>query len=223
MAMLAGAIALCASISTTSAQTVYGIQSGTSSVTLHKAALDTLGYTVVGQADTVTPVVGYDAGFSIDTTTNAEDMFMFTADPAFTPGMGIIEHVGTFNLGTALLPEGALSLGNFVIAFDQERLTAANSGFFVTDGADLDNQILFDVGNPSSNVFNGTEWHFIDSDLFLANEFATFLGQPALSGQDFGDLRIDALTLEKSGKVPEPSTALLSGLGAFVLLFRRRR
>lgn len=223
MATLAGVIALSASVSNVSAQTVYGIESGTSSITLHKAALNTLGYTIAGTTDTVTPAVGYDAGFSIDTSTNAESIFMFTADPDFTPGPGIIEHTGTFQLGTAQFPEGALDLGNFEIAFDSERMTDANSGFFVTDGADLDNQVLFDVGTPDSNVFNGTEWHFIDADLYVAPEFATFLGNEALLGQDFGDLRIDALTTSKSDKVPEPSTAILSFVGAFVLFFRRRR
>jgi hypothetical protein len=157
IAPLAGLLATCVLISTASAQTVYGIQSGTTSISLHKAALDTLGFTVVDSPNTVTPAAGYQAGFSIDTTTSAADMFTFTADPAFTPGTGIIEHTGTFVLGTAALPAGALTLGNFEIAFDSGRMIAANSGFFVTDRADFDSQVLFDISIPDSNTFNGME------------------------------------------------------------------
>ncbi|MCB1097751.1 MAG: PEP-CTERM sorting domain-containing protein [Verrucomicrobiales bacterium] len=227
IAPLAGLLATCALISAASAQTVYGIDSGVTSLTLHKAALDTLGFTIVGTSDTTTASVGYDTGLSISTTTAAAEKFTFTADPDFTPGPGLIEHTGTLLLGTALAPAGAVTLGNFDISFDSERMTAANSGFFLTDGADFDSQILFDIGTPVSNVFNGSEWHFVDSNLFVSPEFATFLGNPALTGQDFGDLRIDALTsITKKGggdKVPEPSTVLLACFGGFALFFRRRR
>ena len=198
-------------------QTIYGIESGTTSITLHKAALDTVNYTITGTSGTTTPAADYAAGFSIDTTTSAEQMFMFTADPEFTPGAGIIEHTGTFEINSVI------NLGNFVVEFDDTRMTEANSGFFVTDGADLADQVLFDIGNPVSNTFNGTEWHAIDSNLYVAPEFASFLGDAALTGQDFGDLRLDALTLIKSGEIPEPSTALLMCFGGLAVIARRRR
>lgn len=215
---LAAAAAVAVTVSPANAQTVYGVESGTTSISLHKAVLDSIGYTVTGTSGTTTAAAGYAAGFSIDTTTTAEQMFRFTAAPDFTPGTGIIEHVGTFELNDAI------HLGNFVLEFDAGRMSEATTGFFVTDAADLEGQVLFDVGIPFSNSFDGTEWHLIDSDLFIAPEFATFLGDAGLSGQDIGDLRLDALaSAKKKDAVPEPSSALLFVMGGATLILRRRR
>jgi hypothetical protein len=196
------------------AQSVYSIESGVTSISLSKPAFASLGFTITGMMDTVTPAAGYDTGLEISTTTKAKDRFCFTLDP-FLPGEGIIEHTGTIQF------EGGISIGNFEVAFDSSRVGVANSGFFITDRADLAGEILFDIGSSAADTIDATEFTIGDSDLLVAPEFASFLGSGGFAGTDVGDFRVDALVQLKT--VPEPSTALLTLVGGIFLVFRRKR
>lgn len=196
------------------AQTVYGIESGVTSMRFDKDAVDNLGFQIEGAANTVQPAPDYEIGFNIGSSTNPKDHFCFTIEP-FVPGEGIIAHTGTIEF------TGGISIGNFEVAFDASRLSLEKSGFFVTDQADFPGQILFDIGVPASDVINATEFTINEADILVAPEFATLLNDAGLVGSDIGDLRVDALVGAKP--IPEPSAAFLSLLGGMFLVFRRKR
>ena len=196
-------------------QTVYGIESGVTSLSLDEDALDAIGFTITGTSDTVPANGGLDVGLEIDTDISPDDMFMFTWDGEFLAGPGIIPHKGTLELNSLI------QIGNFVALYDDERFEEANSGFFLQDNADLEGLILFDVSDTDKNAFDGVNWTVDTTDLFIAPEFAEFLGDPSLTGQDIGDIRLDAVAFAKA--VPEPSSSILVLLAGAFFLHRRRR
>ena len=118
--------------------------------------------------------------------------FTFEADP-FAPVSGTIEHSGTITLG-----EGPMSvtLGEFSIGFDAERVSDTASGFFVADTTEdaLGLEILFDVGIPG-NVVTDEGLTISEADLLIAPELAEALGNEDSIGADIGDTRIDASTV----------------------------
>ena len=118
--------------------------------------------------------------------------FTFETDP-FTPVSGTIKHSGTITLG-----EGPMSvtLGEFSIGFDAERVSDTNSGFFVADTTDdaLGLDILFDVGIPA-NVVTDEGLTISEAHLLIAPELAEALGNEDSIGGDIGDARIDASTV----------------------------
>ena len=118
--------------------------------------------------------------------------FTFETEP-FTPVSGTIEHSGTITLG-----EGPMSvtLGEFSIGFDAERVSDTASGFFVADTTEdaLGLEILFDVGIPG-NVVTDEGLTISEADLLIAPELAEALGNEDSIGADIGDTRIDASTV----------------------------
>ena len=194
-------------------QSVYGIDSGVTSISFHKPVLDSLGFIISGTEGTVAPADGFQSGFQISQSTAPGDAFCFTLDP-FEPGSGIVEHSGTIEIS------GAFSMGNFEVQYDATRESATHSGFFLTDKADLDT-VLFDVGTPDSDTINESVFIIDRADLLIAPEFANnILGDPGLVNVDAGDLRVDALVGLK--RIPEPSTAILSLFGVLLVVRRRR-
>ena len=118
--------------------------------------------------------------------------FTFEIDP-FAPVSGTIEHSGTITLGE----EGMeLTLGDFSIGFDAERVSDTASGFFVADTTNdpLGLEILFDVGAPG-NVTTEEGLTISEADLLVAPELASALGSADLAGADIGDTRIDATAM----------------------------
>ena len=118
--------------------------------------------------------------------------FTFEVDP-FAPVSGTIEHSGTIALGE----EGMeLTLGDFSIGFDAERISDTASGFFVADTTDdpLGLEILFDVGTLG-NVATDEGLTISEADLLVAPELASALGSADLAGADIGDTRIDATAM----------------------------
>ena len=130
----------------------------------------------------------FQAGFPIIEDTD----FTFETDP-FSPVSGTIEHSGTITLG-----EGPMSvtLGEFSIGFDAERVSDTASGFFVADTTDdaLGLDILFDVGTPG-NIATDEGLTISEADLLIAPELAEALGNTDSVGADIGDTRIDASTV----------------------------
>ncbi len=118
--------------------------------------------------------------------------------------------------------DGTLSLASVTLGLDSTSLTALASGSFLTN--DKITLISYEY-NGSTEVTSGftgytddtdytfglNQWHFDYNDLVAGGNFAT---DAVAGGQD----RFVTMTL-----VPEPSTALLGGLGVLALLRRRRR
>jgi hypothetical protein len=145
------------------------------------------------------------------TSTLRPTTFEFTAGDFPTGAFsGTIEHTGSvfFNGDT-------VEVGNFSIAFDAARATGGNSGFFVESTTGVE-AILFDtqvvaLDDASLENFDLTV------DLVVSPEFATFLGDTALTGADVGDANIQA------NAVPEPSFSVLALASGGLLLVRRRQ
>jgi hypothetical protein len=135
--------------------------------------------------------------------------FTYTAgDFPGGPFSGTIEHTGS-----VFFNDDAVEVGDFTIAFDGARAVDGNSGFFVESTTGVA-AILFDtqvtaLDEASNSAFDLTV------DLVVSPEFATFLGNSALTGADVGDARIVGTS------IPEPTSILSLGLAG--LMFLRRR
>ena len=167
------------------------VNAGTTSVALDLPVLESAaGLALTGADSTGTPFSDdFQVGFPIIEDTN----FSFTADP-FAPVGGTIEHSGTV---TFALGESEVTLGDFSIGFDAERVSETASGFFVADTTDdaLGLEVLFDVGAPGSVAASSEQLTISEADLLVAPEFADALGSSDLAGADVGDTRIDATTM----------------------------
>jgi Ca2+-binding RTX toxin-like protein len=135
----------------------------------------------------------FQLGFEIDETTD----FQFESVP-FTPTGGTIEHTGdiTFLVGGDTL----LTIGDFSIGFDANRVSDTNSGFFVADTLEdgLGIDILFDVSIPERLIVADNQLTIADADLLLAPELAAILGLDDTVGTDVGDTRINASLTTKT-------------------------
>ena len=163
---------------------------GNTSVFLDLETLESAaGITLVG-ADSLGTAFddSFQVGFSIIEDTD----FTFEIEP-FSPLVGTIEHSGTVTLG---LEEAEVTLGEFSIGFNPERISQTASGFFIADTTadELGLEILFDVGAPES-LSTDSEFIVSGADLLLAPELADALGTPDLALADIGDTRIDATTV----------------------------
>ncbi|MBF1999396.1 MAG: alkaline phosphatase [Synechococcales cyanobacterium M58_A2018_015] len=179
--------------------TTFTVDSGVTSVFLDLPLLESAaGLTFVGAESEAEPFSDqFQVGFGI---TDATD-FQFSLPP-FTPIGGSIEHSGTvtFNLGAAATP---ITIGNFSIGFDPERVSETTSGFFVADTLDTNPlEIVFDLGAPGSVTVEDDQLVISNADLLLAPELAGALQLPDLAGADVGDARIDAAV--SSNDTPEP-------------------
>ena len=89
-------------------------------------------------------------------------------------------------------PEPELvTVGDFSITFDAERIDDDASGLLVTDNVDLDIP-LFEISNPDKLTL-GSEGLLLDeADLLLAPEFAKALNIEDAAGADVGDIRLHA-------------------------------
>ena len=196
-------------ITSASGQTVYTVESGTTSIRLDQTFLNGAGLTVLGVGATATPAPGFDAGFNIIDTTD----FRFELNPGFAPTEGTVRHSGfvQFDQGTL----GNFSVGNFRI----EHGTVTPGKLELYDS--FLGTRLFEIEDPVSASVTGNDLAFGDSDLTVTLEFASFLQTPSLVGQVAGQLRIDGVT--SSTPIPEPHTALMVVIGMVMLGMRRLR
>lgn len=119
---------------------------------------------------------------------------------------GTIEHAGSI-----LFNDGDVEVGNFTIGFDGDRAVGDASGFFVASTVGVE-AILFDVATPS--VLDATASGLtIEGGLLVSAEFASFLGDEALTGASVGAARVEAV----------PAPGAVAGLGLVGLLAARRR
>ncbi|MEL6353806.1 MAG: serine hydrolase [Cyanobacteria bacterium J06627_28] len=174
----------------------FQITSGATSLFLDFSLLETAGLTIQDSMPTADPFSSqFQLGFAI------EDGFTFESVP-FTPDGGVISHTGDISF---LVDEDVdLTVGDFEIGFDAERVSETNSGFFVADTLDdsLNLDILFDISNPGRLLVQGDELVIADADLLLAPELASALSLDGLEGTDVGDTRIDADIVPLLGPPP---------------------
>ena len=161
------------------------VESGVTSVFLDLELIESAtGLALTGVDSDAAPFSeAFQVGFAINDDTD----FSVTADP-FAPVGGTIEHDGTITFNETV------TVGDFSIGFDGDRVSESASGFFVADtveGNDLD--ILFDIGAPGVLETTDSELTIAEADLLLAPEFTDALGLPDLTGADVGNARIDAL------------------------------
>jgi hypothetical protein len=195
----------------------FQLTSGTTSVNLNTTVLSSVGLNLTGSANTVAPAPGFLVGFQI--TPPPATTFNFESAPGSglvqPPFTGLIRHTGTvtFNGGTA----GALTVGNFAIGFDTNRVGGPRSGFFVRDTVTT-NAILFDLGSPVT-AFNQSNLSLaVSGNLLVSPELSGVLGNAQLAGANVGAANISATA------VPEPLTILGTLLGGgFVSAAQRKQ
>lgn len=210
-----------------SGQAVYGVSSGTTSISLDEAAVLSLGYAVTGSSGTVNPIGGQQFGFDI-LSELSDFVFTIGENQEAVVQSGLLSHSGWIELDDdADSSNGIISLGNFEIGVDQERASDTVSGAFVRDTLGT-NSIVFDIKpidlnqvNPSSD---GESFTLATSDLLVSPELYALLGSPdgVAPGDFLGSIRIDAQAFQLNA-VPEPSSALLACVGGLFVFLRRRR
>ena len=179
-------------------QNTSTVNSGNTSIFLDLETFESAaGITLVGADSSGT---AFDESFQVGFPIIEDTDFTFETEP-FAPVSGTVEHSGTVTLG---LGESEVTLGEFSIGFDAERVSETASGFFVADTTDdaLDLEILFDVGAPG-NLVTDEELIISEADLLLAPELADTLGSPDLALADIGDTRIDATTVSADSEEAE--------------------
>ncbi|MEL7503350.1 MAG: hypothetical protein AAFN18_12880 [Cyanobacteria bacterium J06554_6] len=165
-----------------------------------------MGITLAGADGIVEPA---DGPFQVGFTITPETDFTFSDENTLTPLSGTIEHTGSVTLALDTL-EPDLTVGDFTIGFDADRVSEASSGFFVQDNLSL-NAILFDITAPPSTVALDEDTLQLGSDLAISEEFAAVLAtvdKPNLAGAVVGSAQIDADLAAESASVPEPGTAV---------------
>ncbi len=179
----------------------FVIESGVTSVFLDLALLEeATGITLVSVDSEAEPFSeDFQLGFAITEDTDFSFELVPTP-PFFNPLGGTIEHSGTITLA---LDSAQVTIGDFSIGFDPNRVSQTTSGLFVADTlADpLGLEILFDLSSTSAAAVANDQLVISDTDLLLAPELATALAQPDLAGVDVGDVRIDATVGEVDEKI----------------------
>ncbi len=191
------------------------VQSGFTSV-----ALDTATLSAAAGLDLSSVSPGIGAGTlpgSVAFPINARDAATLPTTFTYTPNdfptgpfSGSIEHTGS-----VFFNADAVEVGNFTIGFDAARAVGAASGFYVESTTGVA-AILFDTSVVALDSASESQLD-LTVDLLVSPEFASFLGDTALTGADVGDARILAA-------IPEPtSLSLLGVLGGVACLARRVR
>ncbi|PSN14930.1 hypothetical protein C7271_21305, partial [filamentous cyanobacterium CCP5] len=90
-----------------------------------------------------TDAASFSADFQVGFAITEETDFSFDIDP-FTPVGGTIKHEGTITFNDMV------TIGEFSIGFDGDRVSETASGFFVADTLEGNGlEILFDIGAPA--------------------------------------------------------------------------
>jgi hypothetical protein len=196
--------------------TTSQVTGGVTSVLLDLDLLSSAaGLNLTNAQDIVSSAIDGGVGFTITPDTD----FAFDTTSGFLPTGGVIKHVGTVTFNDSV------TVGNFDIGFDATRQSSAASGFFVRDTFTT-GAILFDLSAPDVADVTSSTLTVATPDLLVSPEFASFLGNDALSGADVGDARIDAAIAEldedESTSVPEPGVLGMLAVGVLAIANRRR-
>ena len=131
---------------------------------------------------------------AIESTSSVENGTLEENVEGFTPGEGAIQHQGTVTFNEAI------TVGNFSIGYNAERVGDERSGFFVTDNVSF-NTALFDVSNPENLTVEEGSLNLSGADLLVSSEFAQLLSDQGLAsedltGADVGDVQVQATVSE---------------------------
>ncbi|MEL6383139.1 MAG: serine hydrolase domain-containing protein [Cyanobacteria bacterium J06626_18] len=167
----------------------FEVVDGATSLFLDFSLFEVAGLVIQNATPTAEPFSNqFQLGFAIDPSTTD---FTFDAVPSLTAD-GTINHTGdiTFLVGGDTL----LTIGDFAIAFDENRVSDTTSGFFVADTLEdgLGIDVLFDVSIPERFFVTEDDLTIADADLLLAPELTEILGLNDFVGADVGDVRVDA-------------------------------
>lgn len=168
------------------------VNDGTTSVSLNFDLLESAaGLTLDSTSDIADPAAGFAVGFDI----TEASTFQFSTETGFELVDGAIEHTGTVTFRNA--DGGLITLGNFTIGFDAQRVSDDTSGFFVADTASVGIPV-FDLSPPEIVDFDDPELTIASTDLLLSPELATALAgeNSGLDGADVGDARVDATVVD---------------------------
>lgn len=118
-----------------------------------------------------------------------------------------------------------VTLGDFSIEFDADRITDTASGLVVVDNQDLAGTPLFDVSYPEDVDITGSRVTLRLADLLLAPELAEVLDISEAAGADVGDVRIRSrvsldglgLTIDRGVTSVALDTDLLEDVAGLVL------
>ncbi|MEL6222451.1 MAG: hypothetical protein AAFR31_07400 [Cyanobacteria bacterium J06627_8] len=181
----------------------FTVEAGVTSVFLDLPLLESAaGLSLTGVDSDAAP---FSSDFQVGFTITDETDFEFTADP-FSPVGGSIEHEGTVTFNDSI------TVGDFSIGFDADRVSDSASGFFIADTLEGNGlEILFDLGIPGTLETSDDELTIADADLLLAPEFANALGLSELTGADVGDARTDALLTDEAIALDFDGAGLSSG------------
>jgi hypothetical protein len=161
------------------------VHGGKTSVELDLPLLEAAaGLTVSSINGTAEPAAdNFQVAFAIE----SDSDFRYSIADGFAPDRGTIEHSGTVGFN-----DDAIIVGDFSIGFDPSRATDNATGFFVEDTVS-GLGVLFDIGGYVQ-IDARPRWLSIeDADLLVSSEFASTLGDTALTGADVGNAQIDAL------------------------------
>ena len=178
----------------------FEVLDGATSLFLDFTLFEVAGLIIQDATPTADPFSNqFQLGFAIDPSPTD---FTFDAVPLLTAS-GIINHTGdiTFSVGGDV----NLTIGDFAIAFDENRVSDTTSGFFVADTLEdgLGIDVLFDISIPERFFVTETDLTIADADLLLAPELAGVLGLNDFIGADVGDTRIDADIVEAGPPSPD--------------------
>ena len=174
------------------------VVAGVTSLALDTAFFATAGLAFEAATPTALPFSDqFQFGFEITDSTD----FQFDST-SFTPTGGSIEHIG--DISFLIGGDALVTIGDFSIGFDGDRVSDTTSGFFVADTLEnaLVTDILFDISVPGSLVVENDELTLAEADLLLAPEFADALGLSEAAGTDVGDTRVDAEFVPLLGPPP---------------------
>ncbi|MEM1310912.1 MAG: serine hydrolase, partial [Cyanobacteria bacterium P01_H01_bin.153] len=176
----------------------FQVVSGATSLFLNFSFLESAGLVIQNATPTATPFSNqFQIAFEI---VDGSD-FQFESVP-FTPAAGSIQHTG--DISFLIGGDALLTIGDFAIGFDGDRISETASGFFVADTLDnaLVTDVLFDISAPGRLLVTGDELTIADADLLLAPELADALGASDAAGMDVGDARVDADIVPLLGPPP---------------------
>lgn len=198
------------------------VDSGQTSVVFGFGALESIGLQITGiEGATIAPgsLGPNSVAFPIDSSTS----FVY-APGSFAPFAGAIEHAGGVSLTDVASGTVDLTLGNFTIGYDGNRIGNPNpdaTGFFVKDNIDT-GAILFDITDPIIEAFENSL--IIMANIAISEELSGFLNSQGLISQDVTGVDAGAaLVVANSSIVPIPSAVWLFGSALALLGWVRNR
>ncbi|MGI9342291.1 MAG: hypothetical protein ACR2QV_05540 [Gammaproteobacteria bacterium] len=198
------------------------VDDGQTSVVFGFGALESIGLQITG-IDGATIAPGSLGPNSVAFPIAAATTFVYEPG-TLAPFAGAIEHAGGVSFTDIASGTVDLTLGDFTIGYDANRIGGANpdaTGFFVQDNIDT-GAILFDITNPIIEAFENSL--IIAADIAISEELSDFLNSQGLVSQDVTGVDAGAaLVVANSSIIPVPAAVWLFGSALALLGWARRK